>query len=162
MPDLAYLSLGSNLGNRRANIEAALARLEAAGVRVVARSSFYETAPQDLEDQPWFLNMVAACETRHSPQHLMAILLQAEREGGRTRGTRPKGPRVIDLDILLYGDCVIDTPQLTVPHPRMLGRRFVLEPLLEIAPGVRHPVTHQLLGASLDQVAAQPIRKLPD
>jgi 2-amino-4-hydroxy-6-hydroxymethyldihydropteridine diphosphokinase len=157
-----FLSLGSNLGDRRRNLEDALARLEAEHVPVAARSSFYESAPQDFEDQPWFLNMVAECETDHSPRHLLAILLKVEREGGRIRGTRPKGPRVIDLDILLYGDSIIDTPQLTVPHPRMLARRFVLEPLLEIAPNLRHPLTHQPFSESLNDVAGQPLRKLTD
>lgn len=155
-----YLSLGSNLGDRRRNIEDALARLEAEHISVSARSSFYETEPQDVKDQPWFLNLAVACQTTCFPLQLLSILQRLEREGGRRRSTRSKGPRLIDLDILLYGDHVIDTPRLTVPHPRMLARRFVLEPLLEIAPALRHPVTRQPLQRYLRDVADQPLHKL--
>ncbi len=125
-----------------------------------SRSSWYETAPQDVEDQPWFLNIAAACRTSYFPLQLLARLLRIEREGGRTRMGRSKGPRTIDLDILLYGEHVIDTPRLTVPHPGLLQRRFVLEPLTEIAPGLRHPVTHRPLASYLIQVKDQPLRKL--
>lgn len=157
----AYLSLGSNLGDRQRNVEDAFDRLEAEGIHITGRSSLYETEPQDFAEQPWFLNVAAACQTSHFPLQLLAILLRIEREGGRVRGTRPKGPRAIDLDILLYGEHVIDTPRLIVPHPRMLQRRFVLEPLLELAPDLRHPVTRQPLRSYLNDVAGQKLRKLP-
>jgi 2-amino-4-hydroxy-6-hydroxymethyldihydropteridine diphosphokinase len=157
-----YIGLGSNLGDRRGNIESALAALATEDVDIVKRSSLYETAPRDLLDQPWFLNMVAECRTRDFPLQLLARLLRIERELGRNRSgaSIPRGPRTIDLDILLFGDAVIDMPRLTVPHPRMLERRFVLEPLVEIAPGLRHPVSGELLARALDEVRDQKIEKL--
>ena len=139
-----YLSLGANLGERQQTIENAIAALEQAEVRIVARSSFYETEPQDVKDQPWFLNAVVKCETRLFPIQLLVLVLRIERALGRARRTVRRGPRTIDIDILLYANNIIDTPQLTVPHPRMLDRRFVLEPLVEIAPDLRHPVTKEL------------------
>jgi 2-amino-4-hydroxy-6-hydroxymethyldihydropteridine diphosphokinase len=137
-----------------------LARLEGEHVHIIGRSSFYQTEPQDVRDQPWFLNLVAVGETSYFPLQLLAILQRIEHEGGRTRGGRPKGPRLIDLDLLLYGDNVIETPQLTVPHPRMLERRFVLEPLLEIAPDLRHPLAMRPLRSYLKGIAGQRLRKL--
>jgi 2-amino-4-hydroxy-6-hydroxymethyldihydropteridine diphosphokinase len=127
---------------------------------VLRPSSFYETEPQEVTDQPWFLNLVAACETAYFPLQLLAIVERIERAGGRAPRHRPKGPRTIDVDILLYGEAVIDVPQLTVPHPRMLERRFVLEPLLEIAPALRHPVTKQSFRTYLKSVASQQLRRL--
>ena len=138
MNSLAYLSLGSNVGDRASHIGQAITRLEADG-NVVAVSSFYETEPVDVIDQPWFLNCAVALETSKSPTELMAALLEIEREMGRQR-TREKGPRIIDIDILLFGDAVVDLPELTIPHPAMQQRRFVLEPLAEIAPDARHPL----------------------
>jgi 2-amino-4-hydroxy-6-hydroxymethyldihydropteridine diphosphokinase len=151
-----YLSLGSNLGEREDRLAQALSDLERQDVSIVARSSVYETEPQDIANQPWFLNMAVECRTRAFPLQLMNLLLRVEREIGRVRHANlQRGPRPIDLDILLFGNVVIDTPQLTVPHPRMLQRRFVLEPLLEIAPSLRHPVTREplrtYLAATLDQ-----------
>ena len=156
-----YLSLGSNLGDREANISRALARLEDVGVHVNARSSLYETAPRDVIDQPWFVNIAVQCETALFPIQLMGALQKIERESGRMR-TRAvaRGPRTLDIDVLLYGSALIDTPQLTVPHPRMLERRFVLEPLLEIAPDLRHPVTKLPLRRYLGAVADQRVHKL--
>jgi 2-amino-4-hydroxy-6-hydroxymethyldihydropteridine diphosphokinase len=151
-----YLSLGSNLGEREDRLGQALLILEREGVAVAKRSSLYETEPQDVPNQPWFLNMAVACQTTLMPLQLMALLLRVEKEIGRVR--RPhlrRGPRPIDLDMLLFAEAVINLPQLMVPHPRMLQRRFVLEPLLEIAPTLRHPVTkqplHGYLAATLDQ-----------
>lgn len=138
MNSLAYLSLGSNVGDRASHIGQAITRLEADG-NVVAVSSFYETEPVDVIDQPWFLNCAVALETSKSPTELMAALLEIEREMGRQR-TREKGPRIIDIDILLFGDAVVDLPELMIPHPAMQQRRFVLEPLAEIAPDARHPL----------------------
>ena len=154
-----YLSLGSNLGDRTRNIDGALRRLEAAAVRLTGCSSFYETEPQDLKEQPWFLNVVVRCEARYHPLELLSVLLRIEREGGRVRTDQLKGPRSIDLDILLYGEQMMNTPELTIPHPRMLERRFVLEPLVEIAPELRHPVTKRLLSLYLKNVAQQDLRK---
>jgi len=143
MPNIVYLSLGSNVGNREAQLRDALARLSAAG-RVVALSSFYETEPVELTDQPWFLNCAVALETRRTPQQLMNDILRIEEEMGRKR-VQKKGPRSIDIDILLFGDEIMDSDELTIPHPAMQQRRFVLEPLAEIAPQVRHPVLEKII-----------------
>ncbi len=157
-----YLSLGSNLGDREQNLSVALERLERAGVHIVARSSLYETAPQDVLDQPWFLNMAVQAQTSLFPLQLLTLLQKIERELGRFRGqgAMQGGPRTIDIDILLYGSACIETPQLVIPHPRMTQRRFVLEPLLEIAPELRHPRSKQLLSNYLKDVAGQNVRKL--
>jgi 2-amino-4-hydroxy-6-hydroxymethyldihydropteridine diphosphokinase len=133
-----YLSLGSNLGDREKNLRAAIAAL--ADVKVLVRrvSSFYETEPVDLREQPWFLNCVVQGETEVPALDLLQALREIESQMG-SKKLVPKGPRLIDLDILLYGDETLDTPELQVPHPRMLVRKFVLVPLAEIAPNVRHP-----------------------
>ena len=140
-----YFSLGSNLGDREANLRAALERMERERIHITALSSLYETEPQEYKAQPWFLNLVAIGETTRYPAQLLTVIQKIERELGRTHGlsTISKGPRVIDIDILLFGESIVDFAVLKVPHPRMLERRFVLEPLLEIAPDVRHPVTKQ-------------------
>jgi len=132
-----YLSLGSNLGDRAANLEAALSQLRELGT-LVARSSLYETEPVELERQPWFLNCAVAIETELMPKQFLARVLAIEQKLGRRR-TQPKGPRTVDIDILLFGASVVETPALTIPHPAMHERRFVLEPLAEIAADVRHP-----------------------
>jgi 2-amino-4-hydroxy-6-hydroxymethyldihydropteridine diphosphokinase len=135
---LVYLSLGSNVGDRTGNLRSAIAALEQVG-RVKAVSSFYETEPVALAAQPWFLNCAVAVETELMPRQLLSRVLAIEQSLGRRR-LQPKGPRNIDIDILLFGSSVIETAQLTVPHPAMHERRFVLEPLAEIAPEARHPV----------------------
>lgn len=136
---IAYLSLGSNLGTRAANLRQAINSLKDLGA-VQAVSSFYETEPVEVErEQPWFLNCVVALETQLGPEQLLERILVLEQTMGRRR-TEPKGPRTIDLDIIFWGDIVINTPELTIPHPAMQKRRFVLEPLAEIAPDFRHPV----------------------
>jgi len=135
--ETAYLSLGSNLGDRAANLSAAVAQLDAAG-RVLAVSGLYETQPVDVLDQPWFLNCVVAIETDKTPRELLQLALRVEAMMGRLR-LRAKGARRIDIDVVLFGDCVVDEPGLKIPHPAMHQRRFVLEPLVEIAPEVRHP-----------------------
>ncbi|HUA20181.1 MAG TPA: 2-amino-4-hydroxy-6-hydroxymethyldihydropteridine diphosphokinase [Bryobacteraceae bacterium] len=157
--DTVYLSLGSNLGNREAHLRDALARLEAAQVQVLRRSSVYETEPQDLRNQPWFLNLVVEAETRLFPLQLLARLQDIEHEMGRRRIT-PKGPRTIDLDILFFGTFVIHTKELQVPHPRLDQRRFVLEPLAEIAPSLRHPVTGRTAREMLAAVEPQTVRRV--
>jgi len=130
----AFLGLGTNLGDRAANLEGAVARLSELGA-VSARSHVMETAPWGYADQPDFLNMVVALDTALPAVELHRGIKRIEERMGRVPAVR-YGPRVIDIDLLLYGDEVIDTPDLTVPHPRMAERGFVMEPLAEIAPGV--------------------------
>ena len=137
MGQTVYLSLGSNLGDRAANLRTALAQLEVAG-RLLAVSALYETQPVDVPDQPWFLNCVAAIETDKTPREVLKLALRVEAAMGRLR-LREKGARKIDIDVVLFGDCVVDEPGLKIPHPAMHQRRFVLEPLVEIAPEARHP-----------------------
>jgi 2-amino-4-hydroxy-6-hydroxymethyldihydropteridine diphosphokinase len=138
MAESVYLSLGSNLGDRYANLRAAIERLgEAGATRSV--SGFYETEPVELRDQPWFLNCVVVLETRDTPRALLKKVLAIEREMGRLR-MKDKGPRSIDIDILLFGDRVVEERGLKIPHPAMHQRRFVLEPLAEIAPEAFHPL----------------------
>ena len=148
----AYIGLGSNLGDRAANLAEARRRLDEAG-RIVAVSSIYETEPWGVgPGQPDYLNQVVAITTALPPSDLLKELLGVERVMGRVRAA-PGDPRVIDLDLLLYGDEVIDEPGLTLPHPRMCDRAFVLTPLAEIAPDALHPVnglTISALNASVD------------
>jgi 2-amino-4-hydroxy-6-hydroxymethyldihydropteridine diphosphokinase len=138
MHKLVYLSLGSNVGDRATNLNTAIEHLRALG-EVAAVSSFYETEPVEFAAQPWFLNCVVKLDTEKMPKQLLSGVLAIEKEIGRKR-EKKKGPRSIDIDILLFGNSIIDTKGLTVPHPAMHERRFVLEPLGEIAPEVRHPV----------------------
>ena len=126
------------------------------GIEVTAVSSLYETEPQDVEDQPWFLNMVAAIRTDLSPEELLTVLQEIEAEAGRVRcDGSPGGPRTLDLDILLFANKVMETDRLTIPHPRMLARRFMLEPLLEIAPNLLVPGTRRALSSYLNQLNGQ-------
>lgn len=158
MRHLVYLSLGSNVGDREKHLRDAIARLGSVG-RILSVSSFYETEPVDVTDQAWFLNCAVALETSVVPERLMTLLLDIEREMGRRR-THEKGPRTIDIDILLFGDKILDSPELTIPHPAMHRRRFVLEPLAEIAPEVSHPVLKRAVRGLLDVLpAGQQVRK---
>jgi 2-amino-4-hydroxy-6-hydroxymethyldihydropteridine diphosphokinase len=135
---IVYLSLGSNLGDRVANLRAAIEKLKEVG-DVVAVSSFYEAEPVEVTAQPWFLNCAVKFETEKMPRQLISAILALEQSMGRQR-KQQKGPRTIDIDILFFGSSIIEIPSLTVPHPHLHERRFVLEPLAEIAPDVRHPV----------------------
>lgn len=138
---VAYLALGSNLGDRAANIDDAIARLHATpGIAVLRRASVIETAPMYVTDQPVFLNTAIAIETTLTPHELLTACLAVETAMGRIRAV-DKGPRLIDVDIILYADRVIDEPDLCIPHPAMFERDFVMIPLREIAPDMVHPVT---------------------
>ncbi len=134
-----YLSLGSNLGDRRRNLRRAAELLAAAGIRIIRRSSLYRTEPVDFRAQPWFYNQVLAVATRLGPAPLLRLVRDVEAAAGRRPGV-PKGPRILDIDILLAGRRILRTRRLVIPHPRLARRRFVLKPLAEIAPAVRHPV----------------------
>jgi 2-amino-4-hydroxy-6-hydroxymethyldihydropteridine diphosphokinase len=135
----AYLSLGSNLGDRAANIDRALALLVTSGVQIIRRSSLYKTEPVEFTAQGWFLNLAVEVETGLMPRQLLHAIRNVEQEMGRRRIVRA-GPRILDIDILLYGTSIVRTAELEIPHPRMAERRFVLIPMAELAPGLRHPV----------------------
>jgi len=159
MSQLAYLSLGSNVGDRENNLRDAIARLGTAG-QIISVSSFYETEPVEFTGQAWFLNCAVVVATAKTPEQLMAGLLAIEQEMGRQR-TQKKGPRTIDIDIVLFGDSIVESAALTIPHPAMYQRRFVLEPLAEIAPEARHPVLKQSVRELLQALpAGQCVRKL--
>jgi 2-amino-4-hydroxy-6-hydroxymethyldihydropteridine diphosphokinase len=128
--------------------------------RVVVASSFYETEPVEFTEQPWFLNFVLALETSKTPQQLMTAILRIEEEMGRRR-TQKKGPRSIDIDILLFDDIIMDSTNLTIPHPALQQRRFVLEPMAEIAPEVVHPSLKKTIRELRDTLPpGQVVRKL--
>ena len=159
MHKLVYLSLGSNVGDRAANLNAAIGRLDSLG-KVLAVSSFYETEPVEFTAQPWFLNCAVKLDTEKMPKQLLRGVLDIEQQMGRRRGER-KGPRTIDIDILLFGNSIIDTKGLTIPHQAMNVRRFVLEPLAEIGPEIRHPVFKRTVRELRDALPpGQAVRRL--
>ncbi len=133
-----YIGLGSNLGDRRSHLRRGIRALASRGLAPVALSGVWETAPLGCREPHRFLNMVAGLETERSPSDILAELMQIELGAGRVRGGRNE-PRPLDLDLLLVGDRRVELPHLVVPHPRMWGRRFVLAPLSELAPSLRHP-----------------------
>lgn len=141
---LAYFGLGSNLGERDRNMQAALDSL-AGVVKLTAVSSVYDTAPLLITDQPRFHNAVCAAATSLAPLDLLHRVKAIEQALGRVEGVR-FGPRLIDIDLLFYDQLVIETPELTIPHPRLVERAFVLAPLAEIAPDLPHPVLHTTIG----------------
>ena len=153
-----YLSLGSNVGEREKLLQEALDRLHTPELRILHLSSVYETEPQGVTNQPWFLNLVAEAGTNLFPRQLLARTRKVELQLGRRRMVA-KGPRTIDIDILLYGDTVIDTAGLVVPHPRMNERRFVLEPMVELAPDLRHPVGRGTMRDLLAAIRGQTSRR---
>ena len=155
---IAYLALGSNLGDRPGNLARAIEQLASADLRVLRSSSVWETEPRDLPNQPWFLNQVIEVETSLFPRQLLQRLHRIERSLGRVR-VIPKGPRLIDIDILLFGRAIVNSPDLEIPHPRMPDRRFVLELLAELVPDLRHPVTRRTIRQMLSDVAGQAVRK---
>jgi 2-amino-4-hydroxy-6-hydroxymethyldihydropteridine diphosphokinase len=154
-----YLALGSNLGDRRANLERARDLLLSADLEVTRASSIYETEPRDVPDQPWFLNQVLEARTTLFPRQLLRLAQKIEREMGRKRIVA-KGPRVIDIDILFYAGSILKTETLEIPHPRIAQRRFVLEPIAELAPDLRHPVTRQTMREMLSRVSSQGVRRV--
>jgi 2-amino-4-hydroxy-6-hydroxymethyldihydropteridine diphosphokinase len=159
-----YIALGTNIGEREANLRQALQMLPESGVQIRHISSIYETEPVDYLDQEWFLNAVLEAQTELDALDLLSALRVIEARMGSKKAFA-KGPRKIDLDILLYGNETIDTPELQVPHPRMLERKFVLIPLAEIAPSLRHPnwksgVAH-LLAATTDHSVVKKFRDFP-
>jgi 2-amino-4-hydroxy-6-hydroxymethyldihydropteridine diphosphokinase len=155
---IAYLGLGSNLGKREEALQAAVDHLHRTDLRVRRISSVWETAPRDLHAQPPFLNAVLETESDLFPMQVLFRVDKVERDLGRKRAI-PKGPRVIDIDILFYGTTVMHTPQLEIPHPRAAERRFVLAPLVELAPDLRHPVLRSTIRELLAATANQEARR---
>lgn len=157
-PPLVSLGLGSNLGDRDAYLRAALANL-APDYQIERVSSIYETAPQGAVNQPFYHNLACTGHTLLSPHELLHFLKALEQRLGRTPTYR-YGPREIDLDILLFGERIITTPDLTIPHPRMAERAFVLVPLAEIAPQARHPILQRTVGELAAEIPDQGVRRL--
>jgi 2-amino-4-hydroxy-6-hydroxymethyldihydropteridine diphosphokinase len=147
-----FLSLGSNLGDRSGNITKALDELASEGVEIRRVSSFYRTEPVDYLQQPWFVNCVAEAATELLPLQLLNAVQRVERDLGRRRGIN-KGPRKIDIDILLYENVVVHSAALNIPHVSMAERRFVLVPLLELEAGLRHPITERTVTEMLSETA---------
>lgn len=148
-----YLSVGSNMGDKLANCKTGIDALSRyrIGSRVEC-SAFYRTEPQDLKDQDWFVNAVVKVTTPLDPFMLLKALQSIQSETGRKESTIRFGPRVLDLDILLFDDQVIDSPDLVIPHPRMHKRRFVLKPICDIDPLIIHPGLHRNMQSLLDRL----------
>jgi 2-amino-4-hydroxy-6-hydroxymethyldihydropteridine diphosphokinase len=155
-----FLGLGSNLGNREANLGRALAELEGPRLHLLRTSGIYETEPIGFLDQGWFLNLAAEFDTDLFPKQLLARLKRVERSMGRQRSVKD-GPRIIDIDILLYGASVIQSDELEIPHPRYRERRFALAPLAELAPAMKDPVTGRTMADLLSGLKGQTARRIP-
>lgn len=156
---VVYLGLGSNVGDREAQLRQALEALQSRDLRFRRASSLYETEPIGLREQRWFLNRVAEFETELFPLQLLQRIHRIERTLGRKRVV-VNGPRTIDIDILLYGNAVVKTAELQIPHPRYRERRFVLEPLAELNPALKDPETRQTIPTMLDAVRGQTVKRL--
>jgi 2-amino-4-hydroxy-6-hydroxymethyldihydropteridine diphosphokinase len=155
---IVYLGLGSNVGDSEALLQSALDQLNARDLKLLRVSSLYETEPIGLREQRWFLNLVAEFQTELFPKQLLHRIEKVEKELGRKRTVR-NGPRTIDIDILLYGNAVVKTEALEIPHPRYRERRFTLAPLAELNPELRDPVTRRSMAAMLAALKDQTIRK---
>jgi len=156
---IIYLGLGSNVGEREQHLQVAVERLHSRGLHVTRVSSVYETEPQGLRDQRWFLNMVVEAESELFPRQLLSRIVKIERELGRRR-TVENGPRTIDIDILFFGNAIVQTGELTIPHPRFAERRFVLAPLAELAPDLRDPVSRRTIRELLAGTAGQAVKQV--
>jgi 2-amino-4-hydroxy-6-hydroxymethyldihydropteridine diphosphokinase len=154
---IVYIGIGANLGDRKASCLRSIEILKEKGIVIRKISSLYETEPWGVEDQPKFLNMAIEIETGLAPEYLLALLKDIEKEIGREHTSR-WGPRTIDLDILLFNDLIIDREDLTIPHPHMHERDFVLRPLFEIAPDIKHPV----LQVTIRELVQTLYKKAPD
>ena len=154
-----YLGLGSNVGAREEMLQTAIDRLQSPELRIVRASSIYETEPQGRRNQRWFLNLVVEAETDLFPRQLLGRIAKIEQELGRRR-MMANGPRTIDIDILFYGNFVVETPELKIPHPRFAERRFVLAPMMELAPELRDPVSRRTMRELLPGMAGQAVRKV--
>jgi 2-amino-4-hydroxy-6-hydroxymethyldihydropteridine diphosphokinase len=152
----AYISIGSNLGDKLLNCRNAMAALESSGAgKILARSRFYATEPVDYADQDWFINAAVKIATPLSPHALLKRLIAIQRAAGRKVDTVRFGPRILDLDIIFYADRVIEDRELQIPHPRMHKRRFVLQPVCDIDPRIVHPLLHQNVQGLLDQLGEE-------
>lgn len=154
-----YLGLGSNIGNSEQMLQAAIDHLNSSDLRVKRVSSVYKTEPQERRNQHWFLNAAVEAETDLFPRQLLARIAKIEQQLGRRR-MLANGPRTIDIDILFYGSFIVQTPELTIPHPRLGERRFVLAPMAELAPELRDPVTRHTMRDLLAATAGQAVRKI--
>jgi 2-amino-4-hydroxy-6-hydroxymethyldihydropteridine diphosphokinase len=154
-----YLGLGSNVGKREEMLQTAIDRLHSPALRIQRVSSVYETAPQGRRNQRWFLNLVAEARTDLFPRQLLGRIARIEQELGRRR-MLANGPRTIDIDILFFGGFIVETPALTIPHPRLAERRFVLAPMVELAPELRDPVTRRTMRELLLSTAGQGVKRV--
>jgi 2-amino-4-hydroxy-6-hydroxymethyldihydropteridine diphosphokinase len=155
---VVYLGFGSNIGVRETNIRLALDQLQTDDIRLLRLSSLYETEPMGFHDQPWFLNQVAEFVTELLPLQLLQRIQAVEQTLGRKREI-VNGPRTIDIDILLFGDVVMKTAELTIPHPRYRERRFALEPLLELSRALQDPETGESLSTIMAAIPGQAVRR---
>jgi 2-amino-4-hydroxy-6-hydroxymethyldihydropteridine diphosphokinase len=156
MTHILYLSLGSNLGDRLTNLHIAISSLPP-NIQLIAQSSIYETEPWGYSNQPVFLNLVIKAKTTLEPYKVLAYIKDIENSMGRLETFR-FGPRLIDLDILFYDDLVLDSPQLTIPHPRLIERAFMLVPLAEIAPELHHPILRKTIQQLISTVDASSVK----